>query len=141
MIDKSRRRNSNPVSGYLEISNDDPWHTETEGNIESTNQQQSRRLKYLLTILELLAFLMQLGVLVAIPILLALTKYFSPSGNVEHYVIATYILLPISLCVISFVWSGWVQNQAMKPSVANPQNEAKKSSDAKHTARFKTGKM
>ena len=132
MIDKAisnRRRNSNQVSGYSQISDDDQQHAENEENMENTNQLQSKYLKYLLTALELLGFLMQLGVLVAIPILLSSIKYFSPSGNVARYVTVTYILLPISLCIISFVWSGWIQNKAMK------------SADANCTARFKAGKI
>ena len=70
---------------------------------------------------------MQLGALVSIPILLS--NKFSPLGRLKDHIVATYILLPVSLCVISFVWSGWIQSKTME------------SSDNTVTARFKTGKV
>ena len=109
-----------------------PGHNElpalSEQNMGNTNQPQStkRYLKYLLTVLELSGLLIQLGALVGIPILLSKKP---PSGKLKNHIVATYILLPVSLCIISFVWSGWIQTKTME------------SSKAKVTARFKTGKF
>ena len=127
----NHRRQQPNHNGYQQLpdNNDEP-HTVTEQNMGNTNQQQSpkRYLKYLLTILELSGLLMQLGALLGIPILLSEKHYFSPSGRLENHIVATYILLPVSLCIMSFVWSGWIQSKAMKSS-------------GKFTARFKTGKV
>ena len=86
---------------------------------ETMNEQQSpsreieqlspkrRCLKYLVTTFEVLGFLMQLGALVSIPILLSNEQFYSPSGRAKRYVIATYIIIPVSLSIISMIWSGW----------------------------------
>ena len=113
-------------NGYLQIPDNN-----NEQNMGNTNQRQSpkRYLKYLLTVLELSGLLIQLGALVTIPILLSEKHYFSPSRRLsKSHIVATYILLPVLLCIVSFVWSGWIQKKTME------------SSDGKLTARFKTGK-
>ena len=68
-------------------------------------RQQSPTVVYnvITTILEALGFLMQFGVLVAIPILL--------DAEGRFYYIAVIILLPITLFLLSFVWSGWAVMQ------------------------------
>ena len=93
--------------------------------------------KYLLMILELLALFMQLGVLVCTPILLSMEKFYSPSEKSKRYVTATYILIPISLILISIVWSGWIQKIITRPST----KQCTGGHDKKlKTARYKTGK-
>ena len=121
---KNRSQLANHQNGYQNIENQQ--HVAPEENAHG--QQPSKRyLKYLLTVLESFAFLLQLGALIGIPIVLSISN--SPSGSVKHYIVATYILLPVSLCIISFVWSGWIQKEVMK------------SSDDNVTARYKTGKQ
>ena len=101
-------------------------------------------------ILELLALLMQLGVLVGAPILLSMEKFYSPSekskqlspseeskqlslsGESKHT--ATNILIPISLVLISIVWSGWIQKIITKASTKQCTGDKKFK-----TARYKTG--
>ena len=61
------------------------------------------------TILEVLGFLMQLGILVAIPILLV--QEFKENRVYQHMYLVVIILLPISLFILSFVWSGWAVKQ------------------------------
>ena len=64
----------------------------------------------LTTTLELLGFLIQFCVLVIIPVLLSKDHLYVPSGKAKHYITATYILVPVSLWIISIVWSaGWIQ--------------------------------
>lgn len=98
-------------------------------NTENDKKKETKKLRYLKCLSTLLGFLLQLGVLVSIPVLLSNEHFYSPTGRIEHFVIATYILIPISLCVISIVWSGWVQNLITRSSDSN--NTA--------TARLKTG--
>ena len=74
-------------------------------NVTNTSQQSttgSVGCNVITFILEALGFLMQFGVLVTIPILLTLEESRS-----RVYYIAVIILLPISLFLLSFVWSGW----------------------------------
>ena len=134
-VTSRKQRHQNHIhNGYTEISDDDEQlHTETEENLENTHEQQTehqtlkRPLKYLLTILESSGFVLQSGALVGVAVLLATS--FSPSGAVKHYFVATYILIPVSLFIISVVWSGWIQSYTIK------------SSDANSTARYKSGKQ
>ena len=93
-------------------------------------------LKYLITTSELLGFLMQLGALVSIPILLSNEQFFSPSGRAKRYVIATYIIIPVSLSIISMIWSGWIQNITIRSPDAATQSLIHEK-DKK--ARLKTG--
>lgn len=67
----------------------------------------------LVPILECIAFLMQLGALVAIPVLLAHTedKY---EGRNDKYM-TMYVLIPVSLTIVSVVWSGWLQKYLVEP--------------------------
>ena len=87
---------------------------------------------YLLKVFEGLGCIMQFGVPIVISILLSMENFYSPSGKAKHYITATYILIPVSLYIISIVWSGWLQYcitiPAMIPASSN------------RTARYKTGK-
>jgi len=93
-----------------------------EQNMEG---EQKPPLKYLLTNLELLGFLMQLASLVVIPVLLSENQLLMKT---KHYTVATYILIPVSLFIISAVWSGWIQKWVIKSSTAD-------------SARLKAGKF
>ena len=134
--------------GYEPISSD---------NTGTKNSSSKRYLKHILrTILELLGFLMQLGALASIPVLLSLEHFYVPSGKANYHITATYILIPVSLCIISVVWSGWIQKLIMRPSgnrktakqlldkkrgkiAAGLENTSELSSDDDKTARFKAG--
>ena len=127
-------RNQSNRNGYTSILGSDGQHTQAEENLENgqdeqqTGQQMSKKyLKYVRIVLEILCLVLQLGALVGVPILLS--NSFSPSGAVKDRIVATYILIPVSLFVISFLWSGWTQNHTIK------------SSDGNSTARYKTGKQ
>ena len=97
--------------------------------------------------LEVLGFIMQLGALVSIPVLLATKHFYVLSGKANHYITATYILIPVSLGVISILWSGWIQKLIMRASGNNMplSNETtdleleRTSVDDDKTARLKTG--
>ena len=64
--------------------------------------------------LEFIGFLMQLGALIAIPILLAHTE--NGYDNFDKF-ISVYILIPVTLTIISVVWSGWIQKYLVEPRV------------------------
>ena len=126
-----------PLSNSEEQGTDEIDTIEDKDDITHIEKGSSKRfLKCLRTIIELVAFLMQLGVLVSIPFLLSIEQFFEPSEISKHHFIATYILIPISLISISVVWSGWIQDVIMKP-----QNTIGQFSDGKGniTARYKTG--
>ena len=57
--------------------------------------------------IETIALLMQLSALIAIPILLAFTEV---NYKATDKYMTVYILIPVTLTVISVVWSGWIQN-------------------------------
>ena len=107
----------------------------------NSNEDKSKKryLKYFLRMFELFGFLMQLGVLVSIPVVLSNENFFSPSGRIKHYAVATYILIPVSLSVISFVWSGWIQSKSMRASGANDNIMKSLNNEEDETARLKTG--
>ena len=132
--------------GYESISSD------STGTNDSSSKGYLKRI--LITTSELLGFLMQLGALVSIPVLLSIEHFYVPSGKAKYHITATYILIPLSLCIISIVWSGWTQKLIMRPSgnrktakqllnkkkgkVAAYLENASISDDDK-TARFKAG--
>lgn len=126
-FNRNRDNQTQTNNGYRNL--EAPDHEMSEASHDREQQLQKGYLKHLHTILELLGFLMQLGALVGIPIFLSEEKYFSPSGKIEYRIVFTYILIPVSLSVISIVWSGWIQNKIMKSS----RND-------KYNARLKTGK-
>ena len=134
-VTNCRQRNQNHIhDGYSEISDDDQQlHREATENLENGHEQQTEHqtlkkpLKYFLTVLESSGFVLQSGALVGVAVLLATS--FSPSGAVKHYFVATYILIPVSLFIISVVWSGWIQSYTIEAS------------DPKSTARYKSGKQ
>ena len=66
----------------------------------------------LVPLLEGFALLMQLGALIAVPIILAHTEDYYK--NTDKY-LTVYILIPITLTFISVVWSGWIQKYLMEP--------------------------
>ena len=133
--------------GYESISSD------STGTKDSSSKQYLKRV--LRITLELLGFLMQLGALASIPVLLSLEHFYVPSGKANYSITATYILIPVSLCIISIVWSGWIQKLIMRPSgnrktakellekrgkvAAGLENTSELSSDDDKTARFKAG--
>ena len=101
----------------------------------ATEQQESKKWKsfiipFITTTCETFGFIIQLSVLASIPILLSMEQYFSPSGRTKHNVAATCILIPVSLILISVVWSGWVQDRITKATGQHIHGR---------TARYKTG--
>ena len=93
-------------------------------------------------LLTTLGFLMQLGALVSVPILLSNEHFFVPFEETEHYIIATYILIPVSLFIISIVWSGWVQKVIITSSVDSVSDVAAKDETTNKkvkTTRYKSG--
>ena len=132
--------------GYHKVEGDNIKETmkPVQQSPSSTEQdkeplQLRRRSKYLTTTLEILGFLMQLGALVSIPILLSNEQFFSPSGRAKHYAIATYILIPVSLCIISMIWTGWIQNIIIRSSDAYNTATQSLSGEKDKDARLKTG--
>ena len=111
---------------------------QSPSSIEQEREQLPLKspLKYLITTFELLGFLMQLGALVSIPIFLSNEQFFSPSGRAKRYAIATYIIIPVSLCIISIIWSGWIQNIIIRSPDAATQSL---SGEKDKKARLKTG--
>ena len=88
-------------------------YDDIEESIEGT---YSLFLKHrLVPILECIAFLMQLSALIAVPILLAHTEDRYEGENDSY--MTMYVLIPVTLTVISIVWSGWLQNYLVKPKV------------------------
>ena len=121
--------------------------TENEQQSQSNNEENTcinkeslrRLLKGLRTIMESIAFLMQLGALVSISVLLSIEHFFEPSEISKHYFTATYILIPLSLLSISVVWSGWIQDRIMRSSNVNNTTGQSSSGKGSITARYKTG--
>ena len=101
-IISSRLRSKKPFDGnYHRLQ--EPASAELNGGTETRQRQPPRVVHNVITtILEAMGFLMQFGVLEAIPILL---------NDERLYYIAVIILLPISLFVLSFIWSGWAVMQ------------------------------
>ena len=93
----------------------DNYQNLSEGNDEEHNdgqnneQQTSNKcIRKLLTFFEILGFLVQLGVVVAaIPALSLQEKALTKP-------VITVIIMVLSLVLISFVWSGWIQQKVSK---------------------------
>ena len=82
------------------------------------------------------AFLLQLGALIAVPVLLALTEdQYKGSHNNDGY-LTTYILIPVTLTVLSIVWSGWIQYYLVEPRTKRTTAQG-----VEHVARMKSGKV
>ena len=86
----------------------------------------------LVPLLECVAFLMQLGTVIAVPILLAYTE--DGYDNTDKFM-SLYILIPVTLTIISFVWSGWIQKYLVEPNVRRITAQGKEC-----VARLKSGK-
>ena len=81
----------------------------------------------LVPLLELVAFLMQLGALISIPIILTHTEHIYNGKN------KMYFLIPITLTFISITWSGWLQKYFAKPGIRSTET------GERCTARLKSG--
>lgn len=68
----------------------------------------------LVPFLEFIALLMQVGALIAIPIILGLSE--NDYDNANKFT-TLYILIPVTLTVISVVWSGWIQKYLVEPRI------------------------
>ena len=122
----------------------------SDGSNSAATEHLPLKVQCAVITLEVLGFIMQLGALVSIPVLLSTEHYYFPSGKANHYITATYILIPVSLCVISILWSGWIQKLIMRASdnnnnakqpLNNEMTELERTSvDDDETARLKTGK-
>lgn len=84
-------------------------------------------------LLECVALLMQLGAVIAIPVLLAFTED-QYRGNNDQYM-TMYILIPVTLTVLSIVWSGWLQKYLVE--VKNSRRSTVQ--DEESVARMKSG--
>ena len=67
----------------------------------------------LVPLLEGFALLLQLSGLVAIPILLSFRKDTDNGKNIRYLTVC--FLIPVTLTVISVVWSGWLQKYLVEP--------------------------
>ena len=83
--------------------------------------------------LEFIAFLMQLGALIAVPLLLAYTE--SDYDNNDKF-LSLYIMIPVTLTVLSVVWSGWAQKHLVDPGAKRSVTVVH---DKVYTARLKSG--
>ena len=126
------------LDGYCRVTDINNNKMQPVQHLPSNAKEDKSKKRYFLRMFELFGFLMQLGVLVSIPIVLSNENYFSPSGRIRHYAVATYILIPVSLSVISFVWSGWIQSKSMRASGANDIMKSLNNQEDE-TARLKTG--
>ena len=107
-----------------------------DGSTQTDVSSSKQRLKSILTTTaEILGFIMQLGALVSIPVLLSIGHFYEPSGKAKYRITATYILIPVSLCIISILWSGWIQKLIMRPS--GGYKTAKQQNNGSVTAGFK----
>jgi len=68
--------------------------------------------RIIVSILEFLGLVLQIGALIAIPVLLS---ELSNDYQNDKYHPSTLILLPVTLSLISLLWSGWVQEKLMEP--------------------------
>ena len=129
-------KNADAENGTERLADNDQQSEFNTSQETATEQQESKEWKsfiipFITTTCETFGFIIQLSVLVSIPILLSMEQYFSPSGRTKHNFVATYILIPVSLILISVVWSGWVQHRITEPSGQHKHGR---------TARYKTGK-
>ena len=90
----------------------------------------------LVPVMAFFAFLLQLGALIAIPVLLSLTEdQYKGSHNNDRY-LTMYILIPVTLTVLSIVWSGWIQKYLVEPRTRKTTVQG-----VEHVARIKSGKV
>jgi len=112
IVGKLRSLHPHTRNGYQEVAE------------ENAGQTPNKCIARLLTFLEIVGFLVQLGVVAAaIPALL-------PREPAIDNVALIAIMIPLSLILISVVWSGWIQLRVSTSSV---------STDRPGTARLKAG--
>ena len=107
--------------GYGEINN----QYDEEGICTKTFKQK------IVPVLELFGFILQVGALIAVPILLSVTENGYTKDN---YHPSTLILLPVTLSLVSLLWSGWVQEKLMES-----RSQRVTVQDEVGTARLKAG--
>jgi len=86
-----------------------------------------------LPVLELFGFILQVGALIAIPILLSETE---DEYKNDEYHPSTLILLPVTLSLVSLLWSGWLQEKLMESGSQRVTVQ-----DEVGTARLKAGQL
>ena len=69
----------------------------------------------LMPLLKFVAFLIQLGVLISVPIILAHTEHLYNKESNENVIL--YVLIPTTLMFISIIWSGCLQKYSSKPGI------------------------
>ena len=148
------KRKSTPVD-ILKEASEPLLH---DGSAQTKDSSSKGYLNCILTTAsEVLGFIMQLGALVSIAVLLSTDHFYEPSGKAKYHVIATYILIPVTLFIISILWSGWIQELTMRPSgsktakqilderkdreVADLESASELTLGDDKTARFKAGKF
>ena len=110
-------------SGYNEIPNQD----DDEGTCTRIFKRK------IVPVLEFLGFVLQIGALIAIPVLLS---ELSNDYENDQYHPSTLILLPVTLSLISLLWSGWVQEKLMESGSQRVTVQ-----DEVGTARLKAGQL
>ena len=85
----------------------------------------------ILPILELFGLILQVGALIAIPILLSETE---DRYKNDLYHPSTLILLPVTLSLVSLLWSGWLQEKLLES-----RSQRVTVQDEVGTARLKAG--
>ena len=88
---------TNKLTGNQNRSSDD--------NEITTTSQNSTVCSLVLTFMESAAFFMQIIIVILIPVLL---MYMHVSSNTDKYHLTVPILIPITLIMLSVVWSGWI---------------------------------
>ena len=88
---------TNKLTGNQNHSSDD--------NEITTTSQNSTVCSLVLTFMETAAFFMQIIIVILIPVLL---MHIHVSSTTEKYLLTVPMLIPITLIMISVVWSGWI---------------------------------
>ncbi|XP_065897233.1 chitin synthase chs-2-like isoform X2 [Dysidea avara] len=106
IVGKLRKLCPRTRDNYQNLSEgNDEEHNDGQNNEQQTSNKCIRKL---LTFFEILGFLVQLGVVVAaIPALSLQEKALTKP-------VITVIIMVLSLVLISFVWSGWIQQKVSK---------------------------
>ena len=118
--------------GYNEIPNRDGYN---EMPNQDDDEETCTRIfkRKIVPVLEFLGFVLQIGALIAIPVLLS---ELSNDYENDQYHPSTLILLPVTLSLISLLWSGWVQEKLMESGSQRVTVQ-----DEVGTARLKAGQL
>ena len=104
---------------------DNQDHT-SDGNTTTTTSQKSTACSLVLTFMETGAFFMQIIVVILVPVLL-----MHVPSNTKEYPLTVPILIPITLIMLSVVWSGWITSwlKNIETTKRNSEYDCSRSSD------------